>query len=70
MNAKAAQRLTSTKQGDYTCEKCQAQFHHETGELKCPKCGTVKADNLIPFYTENDPAKDEMLNRDDFGSGD
>jgi hypothetical protein len=70
MNARAAQRLTSVKKGNYTCQKCQAQFKFEEGDLKCPSCGTTAADNLVPYYTENDPERDEMLTRDDFASGD
>jgi len=70
MNAKAAQRLSSVKKGNYVCQKCQAQFKFESGDLKCPKCSTTAADDLVPFYTENDPQRDEMLTRDDFGPGD
>jgi len=71
MNAKAAQRMNNaTRQGDYTCQKCQAQFHYDSGQLKCPKCGTMQADNLVATYTEVDPQRDEMLSRDDFGQGD
>jgi uncharacterized Zn finger protein (UPF0148 family) len=71
MNPKAAQRLNNgTRQGDYTCQKCQAQFHYDIGLLECPTCHTTIADNLIATYTEVDPQADEMLSRDDFGQGD
>ena len=70
MNARAAQREISIKKGTYACQKCQAQFKYQSGDLKCPKCGTVAADNLTAVYTENDPEQDEMLSRDDFSSGD
>ena len=70
MNARTAQRELSLKKGDYVCQKCQAQFKFDKGDLKCPKCGTTAADNLVPYYTENDPERDEMLTRDDFSSGD
>jgi uncharacterized Zn finger protein (UPF0148 family) len=70
MNARAAQRLESIKKGTYACQKCQTQFKYASGDLKCPKCGTMKADNLVPFYMENDPERDEMLSRDDFSAGD
>jgi uncharacterized Zn finger protein (UPF0148 family) len=70
MNAKTAQRLDGARQGDYICQRCQSKFHYETGKLRCPVCSTQAAENLVPLYTENDPEKDEMLSRDEFGAGD
>jgi protein-arginine kinase activator protein McsA len=70
MNAKTAQRLESIKKGTYVCQKCQTQFKYASGDLKCPKCNTMKAEDLVPFYMENDPERDEMLSRDEFAAGD
>jgi uncharacterized Zn finger protein (UPF0148 family) len=71
MNAKTAQRKDGgTRLGDYVCQRCQSQFHYAGGKLRCPVCSTQAAENLVPFYTEVDPEKDEMLTRDDFGQGD
>ena len=71
MNAKTAQRKDGgTRVGDYVCQRCQSQFHYIGGKLRCPVCATQAAENLVPFYTEVDPEKDEMLTRDDFGQGD
>jgi uncharacterized Zn finger protein (UPF0148 family) len=70
MNAKAAQRLDGAPQGDYLCQRCQSKFHYDTGKLRCPVCSTQAAENLVSMYTENDPERDEMLSRDEFGAGD
>ncbi|HEY9685308.1 MAG TPA: hypothetical protein V6C86_27280 [Oculatellaceae cyanobacterium] len=70
MNAKAAQRMTFVQKGSYVCQRCQALFKYDDGPLSCPMCKTTKADDLVPYYTENDPERDEMLTRDDFASGD
>jgi predicted amidophosphoribosyltransferase len=70
MNAKAAQRINFVQPGSYVCQKCQAQFQYESGPLSCPRCKTQKADDLVSFYSENDPERDEMLSKDEFGAGD
>jgi uncharacterized Zn finger protein (UPF0148 family) len=69
VTARVAQRRTGAKTGEYVCQKCQTQFKYTTGQLKCPKCGTGIADDLIPFYTEDGPEK-EGLSTDEFHGGD
>ncbi len=67
--ARTAQRTPEAKYGEYICQRCQKQFGYQGGELKCPKCGAEKADNLNSIYTEDEPSS-EGLGTEDFSGGD
>lgn len=73
VDAISAQRAALTRPGEYLCQKCQHQFKvedPETGNLACPNCKNAEADSLTPFYTEEDPKRDEMLGKKEFTAGD
>ncbi|MBS2001863.1 MAG: hypothetical protein U0103_22015 [Candidatus Obscuribacterales bacterium] len=73
VNATSAQRANLTRPGDYLCQKCQFQFKVESGDtdhVVCPNCKNDEADSLTPFYTEEDPKRDEMLGKKEFAAGD
>ncbi|HEY9678986.1 MAG TPA: hypothetical protein V6C76_13335 [Drouetiella sp.] len=73
MNAVRAQRVSGARPGEYLCQKCQTQFKFDDVDpekLQCPKCQNKKAESLTAFYTEEDPARDEMLGKNEFAAGD
>ncbi|HEY9732080.1 MAG TPA: hypothetical protein V6C89_09210 [Drouetiella sp.] len=73
MNAVSAQRASHTRPGDYLCQKCQTQFKVESADTKhvvCPNCKNDEDESLTPFYTEEDPKRDEMLGKKEFTAGD
>jgi protein-arginine kinase activator protein McsA len=73
MNATEAQRANLTRPGDYLCQKCQTQFKvvsSDVDDAQCPNCKNTAADSLTPYYTEEDPKRDEMLGKSEFSAGD
>jgi protein-arginine kinase activator protein McsA len=73
MNATEAQRANLTRPGDYLCQKCQTQFKvvsSDVDDVQCPNCKNTAADSLTPYYTEEDPKRDEMLGKSEFSAGD
>lgn len=69
LSIRALQRCGRAKPGSYVCQACAAQFTFKSGKLLCPKCRSTAADDLVPFYTEEDPEKHEMLGVEAFTSG-
>ena len=73
VNAVSAQRANLTRPGDYLCQKCQTQFKVESSDIDhvvCPNCQNTEAESLTPYYTEEDPKRDEMLGKKEFSAGD
>ncbi|HEY9786177.1 MAG TPA: hypothetical protein V6D17_12290 [Candidatus Obscuribacterales bacterium] len=56
--------------GRYLCQRCQKQFSYSGGQFKCPHCGATADDELVAFYTEEDPETDELLGPQEFPGGD